>query len=71
MATLVKKYIFDEIEFNSKVLNKEARICGVSLGECSIINVYVPNGNPIEDKDKYNFKLKWFDELSQIIEAYI
>ena len=71
VATLVKKKIaFDEIEFNSKVLNKEARICGVSLGECSIINVYVPNGNPIEDKDKYNFKLKWFDELSQIIEAY-
>ena len=36
-----------------------------------MINVYVPNGNPIDDEEKYNFKLRWFDELSKFVESYI
>ena len=40
------------------------------MEKLSIINVYVPNGNPIENEEKYNFKLRWFDELSKIVESY-
>ena len=51
-------------------MNKEARICGVSLKNI-FFNVYVPNGNPVENIEKYNFKLKWLEELSKIIEKYL
>ena len=44
---------------------------GVSLKNIFIFNVYVPNGNPIENIEKYNFKLKWLEELSKIIEKYL
>ena len=72
VAILVKKDIdFSPIQFKSNIINEEARICGISLEKLSIINVYVPNGNPIENEEKYNFKLRWFDELSKIVETYI
>ena len=72
VATLVNKKInFTKIEINSKIMNKEARICGVSLGKLSIFNVYVPNGNPPEIIEKYEFKLQWLDELSKMVERYI
>ncbi len=57
VATLVKKKInFKKIEISSKIMNKEARVCGISLGKLSIFNVYVPNGNPTEITEKYEFK---------------
>ena len=52
-------------------MNKEARICGICLGKLSIFNVYVPNGNPTEITEKYEFKLQWLDELSKMVELYI
>ena len=68
---LVKKDIdFSPIQFKSNIINEEARICGISLEKLSIINVYVPNGNPIENEEKYKFKLRWFDELSKIVKSY-
>ena len=71
VAILVKKDIdFSPIQFKSSIINEEARICGISLENLSIINVYVPNGNPIDNEEKYNFKLRWFDELSKIVESY-
>jgi len=72
VATLVKKKInFKKIEISSKIMNKEARICGICLGKLSIFNVYVPNGNPTEITEKYEFKLQWLDELSKMVELYI
>ena len=72
VATLVNKKInFKKIEISSKIMNKEARICGISLGKLSIFNVYVPNGNPPEIIEKYEFKLQWLDELSKMVELYI
>ena len=65
--TLIQK----EIEISSKIMNKEARICGICLGKLSIFNVYVPNGNPTEITEKYEFKLQWLDELSKMVELYI
>ncbi|MBD22660.1 MAG: exodeoxyribonuclease III [Alphaproteobacteria bacterium] len=72
VAILIKKNIdFETIKFNSKIINEEARICGVSLEKLSIINVYVPNGNPIDNDEKYSFKLRWMEELSKIVNGYI
>jgi exodeoxyribonuclease-3 len=72
VAILIKKNIdFTQIQITSNIMNKEARICGVSLKNIYIFNVYVPNGNPIENTEKYNFKLKWLEELSKIIEKYL
>ena len=72
VAILVNKKInFTKIKFESKIINQEARICGISIDKFSIINVYVPNGNPVENEEKYFFKLKWLDELSKIVERYI
>ena len=71
VAILVSKNInFTPVEFDSTIINEEARICGISLNKLTIINVYVPNGNPVEDTVKYNFKLKWMEELSKIAETY-
>ena len=52
-------------------MNKEARICGISLNKLSIFNVYVPNGNRQKFVEKYEFKLQWLDELSKMVELYI
>ena len=72
VAILIKKNIdFTQIQITSNIMNKEARICGVSLKNIFIFNVYVPNGNPTENIEKYNFKLKWLEELSKIIEKYL
>ena len=52
------------------ILNHQARIVGLKLIEkfkLNLINVYSPNGNPIENKGKFKFKLKWFDELIVVI----
>ena len=50
VAILIKKNIdFTQIQITSNIMNKEARICGVSLKNIFIFNVYVPNGNPIEN----------------------
>ena len=72
VATLVNKKIdFKRIKVDSKILNEEARICGISLNKLSIFNVYVPNGNPVEFVEKYRFKLQWLEELSRMVKNYI
>ena len=39
----------------------------ISNKEVEIINVYVPNGNPI-DTDKYSYKISWWETLLKEIE---
>ncbi|MFL2675951.1 MAG: exodeoxyribonuclease III [alpha proteobacterium MED-G10] len=72
VAILLKKDLtYKRIDFESQILNLESRINGVSFKNLNIVNVYVPNGNPVEDKKKFDFKLKWLNELKRIVESFI
>ena len=72
VAILIRNDLtYERINFKSQLLNSEARINGISLKHLNVINVYVPNGNPVEDKKKYDFKLKWLKELKEIVESIL
>ena len=75
VAILVKKKIeFEEISFESDIFKYEARICGIKIKNnlnLHLINIYAPNGNPIESQDKFSYKTKWYDELQKVIRKLI
>ena len=75
VAILVKKkYEFQEINFDSNVFKSEARICGIKIKNnlnLHLINIYAPNGNPIESNEKFSFKIRWYGELQKIIKKLI
>lgn len=58
---------------NFKVINtalagdetdEQARYLEIEQNGIRIINIYLPNGNPVtEDSEKYPYKLKWLDRL--------
>ena len=60
VAILIKKKIeFEEINFESDIFQSEARICGIKIKNnfnLHLINIYAPNGNPIESKEKFSIK---------------
>lgn len=72
VAILIKEEInYVPLKFESSILNEEARVCGIKLldnFELNLINVYTPNGNPMENKEKVNFKVKWIDELTKVVQ---
>ena len=37
----------------------------------NILNVYTPNGNPLSDNMKIQFKIKWYNELYKICKNLI
>jgi|TARA_B100000287_G_C20668626_1_gene792642 exodeoxyribonuclease-3 len=75
VAILIKKSIsFKELNFDSDILNYQARICGINIKNnlnINLINVYCPNGNPLENKEKFDFKIRWLDELIVVIKNLI
>ena len=75
VAILIKKKIeFEEISFESDIFKCEARICGIKIKNnlnLHLINIYAPNGNPIESKDKFSYKIKWYGELHKVIKKLI
>ena len=75
VAILIKKKIeFEEINFESDIFKSEARICGIKIKNnlnLHLINIYAPNGNPIESKDKFSYKTKWYGELHKVIKKLI
>ena len=75
VAILIKKKIeFEEINFESDIFKCEARICGIKIKNnlnLHLINIYAPNGNPIESKDKFSYKIKWYGELQKVIKKLI
>ena len=77
VAILLKNKIqFEEIKFDKKIFNEQARICGIQVKsnlypDLSLINVYSPNGNPIENKEKFQFKINWLGELAKVAESFI
>ena len=69
VAILLKKEIsFSEIKIKSSILNQESRICGIKINDknINIFNVYTPNGNPMEQKNKFEYKLNWLNELKKL-----
>ena len=75
VAILIKKKIeFEEINFESGIFQSEARICGIKIKNklnLHLINIYAPNGNPIESKEKFSYKIKWYSELHKVIKKLI
>ena len=74
VAFISKKKIFD-IDINLiKDFNKQARIIAgdikIKSKEIKLINIYVPNGNPI-DTDKYKYKKIWFDSFIKKIKKIL
>ena len=74
VAILIKKGLnFKSIELNNEILSIESRTNFVYIDEydLNILNVYTPNGNPIEDKKKFNFKISWLSEIKKISTEFI
>jgi exodeoxyribonuclease III len=42
--------------------DEQARYMEVEWNDLRLINVYLPNGNPL-DTDKFNYKIKWMERL--------
>jgi exodeoxyribonuclease-3 len=49
----------DDDEFDA-----EPRLIGVKLGEVTVVNSYVPQGQSV-DSDKFAYKLAWFDRIGR------
>lgn len=46
--------------------DEQARYLEIQYGDIRVINIYLPNGNPVtEDSEKYPYKLNWMDRLYQ------
>ena len=58
VANVKKNFINDELK-QSRIIKGEIHI---NKKKINIINVYVPNGNPIET-EKYDYKKKWLDKF--------
>ncbi len=69
VAVLINKNLsFEEIKISSEILNLESRINFIFIRELNlkVLNVYTPNGNPIENTEKFKFKLDWMTEIKKI-----
>lgn len=44
--------------------DEQARYLEIQYGDIRVINIYLPNGNPVSsDSEKFPYKLKWMDRL--------
>ena len=74
VAILIRKGLnFKSIELKNEILLRESRTNLIYVDELdlNILNVYTPNGNPIEDKKKFNFKISWLSEVKKISTQFI
>ena len=74
VAILIRKGLnFKSIELKSEILSSESRTNFIYIHEydLNILNVYTPNGNPIEDKKKFNFKISWLLEIKKVSSYFI
>jgi exodeoxyribonuclease-3 len=44
--------------------DEHARFIAADIGGLHVINIYLPNGNPV-DTDKFSYKLSWMDRLER------
>ena len=74
VAIIHKKEIdIRNIQIKNETLESQARVQLIYLKSLNlnILNVYTPNGNPINDPDKIQFKLKWYEELYNLSKKII
>ena len=74
-VAFLSKIKIEKIDFNFiKDINKQSRIIVGSIKNKSkfikLINIYVPNGNPV-GTEKYEYKKKWYDDFNKKIEKII
>jgi exodeoxyribonuclease-3 len=50
--------------------DEHARFITADIAGLHIINIYLPNGNPV-DTDKFTYKLSWMDRLQRHVEALL
>ncbi len=67
VATLYKSEWHDDVKMVSDKLagddgDEEARYLELAFKDITLINIYLPNGNPV-DTEKYPYKLKWMERL--------
>lgn len=54
--------IFDHLPGDED--DEQARYLEIQYGDIRVINIYLPNGNPVStDSEKYPYKLGWMDRL--------
>ena len=74
VAVLLKKELdFSQVKVDRKILLKESRVNFIYIKklDLNILNVYTPNGNPIDNKEKFDFKMLWLSELKEISKDYV
>ncbi|MBF91909.1 MAG: exodeoxyribonuclease III [Rickettsiales bacterium] len=74
VATFIKKNLdAEKIEINDSILNQEARIILIKIKnlDLNLVNVYTPNGNPIEKEEKFKFKISWINRLINFTEKFV
>ena len=74
VAILLKnKLNFSLINYENEILEKESRTNFIYIKELdlNILNVYTPNGNPIDNSEKLKFKISWLSEINKISKKYI
>lgn len=49
--------------------DEQARFIDIKYGDIHIINIYLPNGNPV-DTPKFNYKLAWMQRLYTYLKDY-
>jgi len=67
-----KKINVKNIQIKNEILERQARVQLIHLKKLNlyILNIYTPNGNPIDDNEKIQFKLKWYDELYNLSKKF-
>jgi exodeoxyribonuclease-3 len=67
-VAIASKHAFDFISDSILDGDEQARYLEIEIDGLRMINVYCPNGNPVES-EKYPYKLQWFDALIKRLEV--
>ena len=68
VAILSRHPITDVVKNNPLFEDEQQRLLTVTIAGMRIVCAYIPNGQSV-DSDKYTYKLRWLDALSQWLEA--
>ena len=70
-VALLSKQPLDKIETAfPNFVDEQRRVLAATLGDIRIINLYVPNGSSV-GSDKYQYKLKWLEQLKYYLQAQL
>lgn len=75
VAMLVKREHAAALTITAQALagedtDEQARFIEAEIKGVRVINIYMPNGNPVPD-EKYDYKLRWMERLYAHLKAYI